>query len=231
MEPGAARRCSFLKPGLGLSMKDCDGPGVLSAGTRNGASRAQDVTISHDDGRAFEELLGENLDVLYRSALRLCGGREADAEDLLQEAVLKAFRRFDQLRDPQAGLGWMLTILTRTHLNAVRSRRRRAETLMGDYDDGAFEQALMEWQPLPSPEDLAVSRAQRERLIAAVDALEPDLRATVVLAELEELPQRQVAAMLEIPEGTVASRLYRARRKLRTLLEIPAALPVTRRGA
>ena len=122
-------------------MKNEGGPGVLDAGTRNGASRARDVTISHDDGRAFEELLGENLDVLFRTALRLSGGREADAEDLLQEAVLKAFRRFDQLRDPQAGLGWMLTILTRTHLNAVRSQHSRAETLMGDYDDGAFERA------------------------------------------------------------------------------------------
>jgi RNA polymerase sigma-70 factor (ECF subfamily) len=193
--------------------------------------KRQGITISHDDGRAFEELLGENLDALYRTALRLCGGHEADAEDLLQEAVLKAFRRFDQLRDPEAGLGWMLTILTRTHLNTVRSKRRRAETLMGDFDDGAFEEALMEWRPMPSPEELVVSQTQRDRLIDAVDALEPELRVTVVLAELEDLPQRQVAAMLDIPQGTVASRLFRARRKLRTLLEASVARPGTRREA
>ena len=176
-------------------------------------------------------MLGENLDALYRTALRLCGGHEADAEDLLQESVLKAFRGFDQLRDLQAGLGWMLTILTRTHLNAVRSKRRRAETLMGDFDDGAFEEALMEWKPMPSPEELAVSQAQRDRLIDAVDALEPELRATVVLADLEDRPQRQVADMLDIPQGTVASRLFRARRKLRTLLEAPVVRPGTRREA
>ena len=89
----------------------------------------------------------------------------------------------------------------------------------------------MEWHPMPSPEDLVVSRAQRDRLIDAVDALEPELRVTVVLAELEDLPQRQVAAMLEIPPGTVASRLFRARRKLRTLLEVPVARPGVRREA
>ena len=175
--------------------------------------------------------MGENLDALYRTALRLCGGHEADAEDLLQEAVLKAFRSFDQLRELEAGLGWMLTILTRTHLNALRSKRRRAETFMGDFDDGAFEEALMEWHPMQSPEELVVSQAQRDRLIDAVDSLEPELRVTVVLAELEDLSQRQVAAMLEIPPGTVASRLFRARRKLRTLLEAPVARPGARRGA
>lgn len=177
------------------------------------------MTIKPDDGRAFEELLGQHLDALYRTALRLSGGREADAEDLLQEATLRAFERFDQLRDPKAGLSWMLTILSRTHLNTVRSQRRRAETLMGDYDTGAFEQALLEWQPVASPEEMVVAGSRRERLLDAVDALGSELRTVVVLADLEGLPQRQVAALLEIPEGTVASRLYRARRKLRTLLE------------
>jgi len=175
--------------------------------------------------RAFEEFLGEHLDALYRTALRLCSGREADAEDLLQDATLKAFQRFDQLRDMQAGRAWMLTILTRTHLNHVRASRRRAETLLTDYDDHAFEQAIAEWRPLPTPEDIVVSEAQRDSLIAAVDGLEPELRATIILADLEELPQREVATMLDIPEGTVASRLFRARRKLRAVLEASAGSP------
>jgi len=169
--------------------------------------------------RAFEEFLGEHLDALYRTALRLCSGREADAEDLLQDATLKAFQRFDQLRDLQAGRAWMLTILTRTHLNNVRSSRRRAETLLTDYDDHAFEQAIAEWRPLPTPEDVVLSQMQRDNLIAAVDNLEPELRTTIILADLEELPQREVATMLSIPEGTVASRLFRARRKLRAVLD------------
>ena len=67
-----------------------------------------------------------------------------------------------------------------------------------------------------------VSEEQRDSLIAAVDGLEPELRATIILADLEELPQREVAKMLDIPEGTVASRLFRARRKLRAALEASA---------
>lgn len=176
------------------------------------------MTTTTTGERAFEEFLGEHLDVLYRTSLRLCGGHEADAEDLLHDAVLRAFQRFDQLRDPRAGRSWMLTIITRTHLNHLRARHRRAETLLTDYDNRAFEEALAAWRPLPSPEDLTLSSVEHEELMRAVDGLEPELRATVVLADLEELPQRQVAAMLKIPEGTVASRLYRARRKLRQVL-------------
>ena len=184
-----------------------------------------------DDGRAFEELLGEHLDALYRAALRLLGGRVADAEDLLQETALRAFQRFDQLQDPGAAKSWMLTILTRTHLNTVRSQRRRPETFLEDYDAQAFEDALVAWRPLPSPEEWTLSRAQQERLIAAVDRLDPELRATVVLAELEELPHREVAAALGIPTGTVASRLFRARRQLRAILEPAAGRGTERRGA
>src|SRR5260370_18999770 len=66
---------------------------------------------------AFEELLSEHLDALYAYALRVCGGREADAEDLLQDGVLRAFRGWAELRSPEAARAWLLTILTRTHLN------------------------------------------------------------------------------------------------------------------
>jgi RNA polymerase sigma-70 factor (ECF subfamily) len=93
---------------------------------------------------------------------------------------------------------------------------------LADYDDHAFERAIAEWRPLPTPEDIVLSEEQRDGLIAAVDGLEPELRATIILADLEELPQREVATMLDIPEGTVASRLFRARRKLRSALEATA---------
>ena len=96
-------------------------------------------------------------------------------------------------------------------------------TLQGDPDRDElladFEQAIAEWRPLPTPEDIVLSEEQRDGLIAAVDGLEPELRATIILADLEELPQREVATMLDIPEGTVASRLFRARRKLRSALD------------
>ena len=168
--------------------------------------------------RAFEELLTEHLDALYGSALRLCRGREADAEDLLQEAMLRAFERFDKLREPAAAKAWMFTILIRTHLNRIRSDRRRAELLTSDLSEHEFEDALASWHGRDAPDERAELALKREQLAAALDALDDQLRPVVWLSDVEGFRQREVAEMLEIPEGTVASRLFRARRRLREML-------------
>jgi RNA polymerase sigma factor (sigma-70 family) len=168
--------------------------------------------------RAFEELLSEHLDALYRTALRLCGGRRADAEDLLQDAVLRAFERFDELREPAAARAWMFTILTRTNLNRIRASRRRAEALASDLDEHEFEEALASWQGAAAPDEQADLVLARAHLAAALDALDEQLRPVVWLSDVEGFRQREVAEMLGIPEGTVASRLFRARRSLREAL-------------
>lgn len=158
------------------------------------------------------------MDALYRTALRLCDGREADAEDLLQDAALRAMQHYDQLREPGAARSWLFTILTRTHYNRVRAWRRRAETSFTDLDAAAFEAALAAWRPLPTPAEVMERRQVGARLGAAIDGLPPELRSAVWLVDVEGFSQREVAAMQEVPEGTVASRLFRARRKLRDAL-------------
>lgn len=80
-------------------------------------------------------------------ALRLCRGRKVDAEDLLHESVLRAFRHFDELRELEAGRAWLFRILMRTHLNRTRAADRRRETFESDLDEGAFEQALARRRP------------------------------------------------------------------------------------
>jgi RNA polymerase sigma-70 factor, ECF subfamily len=172
--------------------------------------------------RAFEEVLTEHLDALFRAALRLCEGHDADAEDLLQDAVLRAFDNYGQLREPAAARSWLFTILSRTHLNRVRARRRRGETVATDLDGPAFEAALADWAPMPSPAEAVEVRQLGEQLTRAMDSLAPELRSVVVLADVEGFTQREVAGMLGIPEGTVASRLFRSRRQLRAVLEGPA---------
>lgn len=172
--------------------------------------------------RAFEEVLAEHLDALYRTALRLCRGHEADAEDLLQDAALRAFESYDQLRDPSAVRAWLFTILGRTHLNRLRSRRRRGETVSSDLDERAFEAALAEWGPVRSPAEHLEAWQLGEQLTRALDGLASELREVTVLVDAEGFTQREAAGMLGIPEGTVASRLFRARRQLRTALELPA---------
>lgn len=181
--------------------------------------------------RAFEELLSEHLDALHGTALRLCGGLRADAEDLLQEAALRAFRAFRELRDEDAARSWLFTILARTHLNRARTVARRRETFSGDLEEPAFESALESWQPSRTPEDLFEGRRLRERLTAALDALEPEMRAVVWLVDVEGFRQREAAAMLDIPGGTVASRLYRAHCKLRDELAESGARGGRRHGS
>lgn len=172
--------------------------------------------------RAFEEIFSEHLDALYRTALRLCRGNEADAEDLLQDSALRAFTNFEQLRDPGAARGWLFTILTRTHLNRVRAAGRRAEATGTDLDERAFEAALAEWMPMRSPAEEVEQWQLAEQLARALDQLPADLRSAVWLVDVEGFTQREAAGMQDVPEGTIASRLFRARRQLRGVLERPA---------
>lgn len=154
--------------------------------------------------------------------MRLCRGNEADAEDLLQDSALRAFHGFDQLREPSAARSWLFTILTRTHLNRMRSAGRRPEARSADLDDRAFEAALAEWVPMRSPAEEVERRQLGEQLTRALDQLPPELRAAVWLVDVEGFTQREAAGMQDVPEGTIASRVFRARRQLRSVLETSA---------
>jgi len=177
---------------------------------------------SKQPARAFEEVFAEHLDALYRTALRLCRGHEADAEDLLQDSALRSFTHFDQLKDPSSARAWLFTILTRTHLNRVRSAGRRAEATSTDLDERAFEAALAEWMPMRSPAEEVERRQLGEELVKALDQLPAELRGAVWLVDVEGFTQREAAGMQDVPEGTVASRLFRGRRQLRIALEAAA---------
>lgn len=178
--------------------------------------------------RVFEELFGEHLDALYRTALRLCGGRESDAEDLLQEAALRAFRGFSRLRRQEAGRAWLFTILARTHFNRIRGAERRRETMVSDLDEGAFEAALERWGHSTTLEETLARRELRETLEAALNRLPAPLQTVVWLVDGEGFRLREVADMLGVPQGTVASRLYRGRSKLRE--DLTGREPGAKRG-
>jgi RNA polymerase sigma-70 factor (ECF subfamily) len=150
-------------------------------------------------------------------AVRLSGGQEAEADDLLQETAVRAVQSFQELRDPQAARAWLFTILVRTFHNRVRAARRRAETFVADLSEAEFEAALAAWRPLPTPEDVLSQHDLGTRLTAALDTLDVALRTVLWLVDVEGFRQREVATMLAIPEGTVASRLYRARWQLRAV--------------
>jgi len=104
----------------------------------------------------------------------------------------------------------------------VRSTGRRAEGTSTDLDESTFESALAEWVPMRSPAEQVELWQLGEQLARALDQLPVELRSTVWLVDVEGFTQREAAGMQDVPEGTIASRLFRARRQLRAALEIPA---------
>jgi RNA polymerase sigma-70 factor (ECF subfamily) len=185
------------------------------------------------DSGEFERLVRVHAEALFRYGLRLCSGRAADAEDLLQDAALRAWRAASQLRDVDHGKAWLFRIVTTTHLNRVRAEQRRAETVVTDLGDRAFEEALASWTPIAGPEEELLRRMDAQTLSNALDQLPEAWRAAVWLSDVEGFGQREIAGMLGIPEGTVASRLFRGRRALRGLLTVGAsdlATPIGRCG-
>ena len=158
--------------------------------------------------REFEQRLAEASTLAFRVAYGVLRSRE-DAEDVAQEAAVRAYRSFASLRNRDSFRGWLVRTAWRLALDRRRSDRRR----------GAREQAVVAVaDPPPSTEAIAAARQAQERVWQALDRLPEKLRIVVVLGAVEGHDTREVAALLGLPEGTVKSRLFRARQQLTEIL-------------
>ncbi len=171
------------------------------------------VTLDDDLEREFEDRLRESTTLAFRVAYGVLRHRQ-DAEDVAQEAFAKAYRSFTQLRDRDRFRAWLMRMTWRLAIDRWRSDRRRT----------AREQAV-ETGDAPTTEEVAVSRERAERLWQAIDALPEKLRIVVVLGAIEGHDIRTVARLLEVPEGTVKSRLHLARKGLAESLQCLAPNP------
>jgi len=161
------------------------------------------------------------LDSLYRTALRLTRS-PADAEDLVQDTYLRAFRASDQFQPGTNLRAWLFTILHNTARNRVRDRAR--DTVMADTEimERAVESPrLRRVGPGETPETLLLRDALAPELQAAIDALPPAFRQAVWLRDVEEFSYAEIASMLSVPAGTVMSRISRGRRMLFDQLSEP----------
>jgi len=160
------------------------------------------VTLDEDLEREFEDRLRESTTLAFRVAYGVLRHRQ-DAEDVAQDAFAKAYRSFTQLRDRDRFRAWLMRMTWRLAIDRWRSDRRRT----------AREQAVKNGEE-PSTEEIAVSRERAERLWEAIDTLPEKLRIVVVLGAIEGHDIRTMARLLNLPEGTVKSRLYLARKGL-----------------
>ena len=165
---------------------------------------------------AFEAEALASLDSLYRSALRLTRV-PADAEDLVQESYLKAFRSADRFEPGTNLRAWLFTILHNTALNRARDRARDAVSIDSEIVDRAADAPPpggMSAGAAETPETLLLRETLAPELQAAIDALPDAFRQAVWLRDVEEFSYAEIAEMLSIPIGTVMSRISRGRRML-----------------
>lgn len=173
----------------------------------------------------FAQEIDGMLNDLYSAALRLAKNA-ADAEDLVGETVVRAFGNLRSLKDRRAFRGWMFRILSNCFVSECRKRKTRAEVSLtvdeDDDNDGEFwlfdklHQPFLLWWG--NPEQQFLNNLLRDDITKAVDALPENYRLVLVLAEIENFNYQDIADMLEIPIGTVRSRLSRARSLLQKTL-------------
>jgi len=163
---------------------------------------------------AFEREALVHLDALYRVALRLTGN-QPDADDLVQETMLKAYRAWDQYQQGTNAKGWLLTILRNSFINEYRRRARHPETV--DVDTLEPYAVFSEVQD-EDPQGTFFDRIVDDEVLRAIDDLPEAFREAVVLSDVEGMSYQEIARILEVPVGTVKSRLFRGRHALQRKL-------------
>jgi RNA polymerase sigma factor (sigma-70 family) len=165
-----------------------------------------------DDRRhRFEVLVMPHLDAAYRFA-RWLARSPSDADDVVQEAILRAFRGFDTLRGSDVK-AWLLRIVKNCHLTALKQQQRRAFVPLPEEQDEKDGQAMI--AATPDPESSSIDRDEQRTLDRLMSALPDEQREILVLREIEEMDYREIATITSVPIGTVMSRLARARAALK----------------
>lgn len=166
----------------------------------------------------FEALIRPLLKPLYNAALGFVRN-PADAEDAVQDTILRAYRSFDQFEAGTNFKAWVFRILTNHCINRFRQREREPDAVAYDDVEREAEQtASGEVSATALPEPALFDRMLDEDVQKALDALPLEFRLVVVLSDLQEYTYREIADILGIPIGTVRSRLFRGRRLLRAAL-------------
>lgn len=158
--------------------------------------------------RQFAAMLIAEIPRLRRYATAWLGNA-ADADDLVQDCMERALERRETLRDPARLGSWLLAILHNLHVSGVRTRQRRGHVTLGLH---SLEEELLRHAP-------AADRERMRDLVRGMEQLSEEHRQVLLLVALEGLSYREIADVLEVPLGTVMSRLSRARESLRVLMQ------------
>ena len=173
------------------------------------------LSANHQKGWDFEAAAMPFVDALYNTAYRMTRNSE-DAEDLVQETYLKAYRYYDKFEEGTNFKAWLFKIMKNTFINNYRKKQQAPALSDFAEIEESFETQVNEdtARQTKNPEEELLENVLDEDVQKALDKLPPDYRMVVLLADLEGFSYKEIAEILEVPVGTVMSRLYRGRRLL-----------------
>jgi RNA polymerase sigma-70 factor (ECF subfamily) len=186
------------------------------------AARPDDPTHGEEAAATrarFEEEALEHLDALYRTALRMTRN-PSDAEDLVQDALVRGYRFYDRFEPGTNFRAWLFKILTNTYINSYRRKQSRpTERSLEDTEEFFLSNQLSgDGERVTDVEDTVLDQLGADSIQRAIDALPPQFRTTVQLADVEGLSYAEIAEATRVAKGTVMSRLFRGRRQLQRAL-------------
>ncbi|HEY1907766.1 MAG TPA: sigma-70 family RNA polymerase sigma factor, partial [Myxococcaceae bacterium] len=179
---------------------------------------------NHRTKNEFEGLVLAHLDPLYSAALRLTKN-ERDAEDLVQDTCMRAYRFFDKFERGTNIKAWLFKILTNTFINRYRRKVKERNVTEGSEREAVHEAFISRDASdyAANPEQYMFDRLLSDDVLKAIDGLPIDFRLVVILADLQEFSYKEIAEILDVPVGTVMSRLFRGRKALQKSLRDYAA--------
>src|SRR5215470_16279237 len=169
--------------------------------------------------REFEREALPHLGPLHGTALRLTRN-ERDAEDLVQDTILRAYRYFDKFEQGTNAKAWLFRILTNTFINSYHARKRDLEVALAAAEEAETTDIVHHEAQLSArdPEGAVASRLLSDDVVRALESLPAEFRLVVLLCDVEEFSYKEIAEIMDCPVGTVMSRLFRARRLLQRAL-------------
>lgn len=176
--------------------------------------------LTHEEFKKQQDFRTEmmpHLDALYNFALRLTTD-PTDAEDLVQDTIVKAFRFFNSYEKGTNAKAWLFRILKNSYINNYRKKSKQPHQV--DYDEVStyYETVRSEQSDTTDMEDIMYREMLDDQVTRALEKLPEDFRTVVLLCDVEGFTYEEIANMLDVPIGTIRSRLHRGRNLLRTAL-------------
>lgn len=177
--------------------------------------------------RTFEVLVHPHVSALYQTAFKLTGSR-VDAEDIVQDTLVKLYPKTHDLKQVKELRPWLITVVYHQFIDHCRRQQRNPVSLVNRMESAQFDPVEGLHCPYPGPDRQAGAMQQSELVLNALNELERDTRALVVMHLMEGFTLEELTGVFNVPLGTLKSRMHRARSRLKKQLSVEPFGPIER---